>query len=200
MNIDHKIITDAVACLILGMTIAITSSHGNQRSIGQSVHRAYEPASILLDVNLRKDTLSLFFFISPEATTAITRQPLHSLARYLKEFTPLVTLPGDAQCRQTQKQFLVEPPDMPYPMTESTSADTSPREINGYLEYECQSPENLSHFTFLGFGAIPDLRHTSVWLVSDHWQNKQQLSPEQKNVQLQKPSATSDFLPDFFHD
>lgn len=193
MNIHHKAVT---VCLILGMTI--TSSHGKDRSIGQNVHRAYEPASMLLDVNLQKDTLNLFLSISPEAATTITTLPPGSLARYLQEFTPLVTLPEDAQCRQTQKQFLVDPVDRPYLKAESLTAQLS--EINGYLEYECHHPENLSHFTFLGFEAIPDLKHTSVWLVSDNWQSKQQLSQKQKEVQLQKQPAKSDFLPDFFND
>ncbi|WP_257293491.1 DUF2796 domain-containing protein [Endozoicomonas sp. YOMI1] len=197
MNIHHKVVT---SCLVLGMTMAITSSHGKDRSIGQNVHRAYEPASILLDINLQQDTLSLFLSISPEAATTITKLPLGSLVQHLQEFTSLVTLPEDAQCRQTQKHFLVEPADMPYHRAESLSAQASRREINGYLEYECQNPENLSHFTFLVFDAIPDLKHTSVWLISDNWQSKQQLSREQKVVQLQKQPAKSDFLPDFFND
>ncbi|MBO9481391.1 MULTISPECIES: DUF2796 domain-containing protein [Gammaproteobacteria] len=195
MNIHHKAVT---ACLILSLTVAITSSHGKDRAIGQNIHRAYEPASMLLDVNLQQDTLNLFLSISPEAASTITTLPPGALARSLQEFTPLVTLPDDAQCRQTQKQFLVEPEDSPDLKAELLAAQLS--EINGYLEYECQHPENLSHFTFLAFEAIPDLKHTSVWLVSDNWQSKQQLSQKQQEVQLQKQPAKSDFLPDFFND
>ncbi|MGI2029991.1 ZrgA family zinc uptake protein [Endozoicomonas acroporae] len=192
MNIHHKAVT---ASLILGLTVAITSSHGKDRSIGQNIHRAYEPASMLLDVNLQQDTLNLFLSISPEAANTITTLPPGALARSLQEFNPLVNLPDDAQCRQTQKQFLVEPVDS-YLKAELLAAQLS--EINGYLEYECQHPENLSHLSFLAFEAIPDLKHTSVWLVSDNWQSKQRLSQKQQEVQLQP--AKSHFLPDFFND
>ena len=200
MNSHHKVITEVTFYIILGTAITIAASHAKGHSFGQNVHRAYEPASILLDINLQRDTLSLFLSISPEAANTITKLPLHSLARYLKEFTPLVRLPEDADCRQTQKQFLVEPVNIPYLKAESLSANSSPKEISGYLEYECQNPENLSHFKFLGFEAIPDLKHTSVWLISDSWQSKQQLSQEQREVQLKKEQDMTDFLLDFFND
>ncbi|WP_257263928.1 hypothetical protein [Endozoicomonas sp. ONNA2] len=193
MNIHHKLVTVG---LILGIAIAITSSHGEVR---QNIHRAYEPASMALDINLQGGTLSLFLYISPEAAAAITRLPLVSLASHLQEFTPLITLPADAQCRQLQKQFLVEPTDTPYPGAESLLAPHSLKEINGYLEYECHTPENLSHLIFLGFKAIPDLKHTSVWLISDNWQNKQHLSQEYKEVQLKKQPRKRGFL-NFFND
>ncbi|WP_163372549.1 ZrgA family zinc uptake protein [Endozoicomonas acroporae] len=192
MSIHHKAVT---ASLILGLTVTITSSHGEDGSIGQNINRAYEPASMLLDVNLQQDALNLFLSISPEAANTITTLPPDALARSLQEFTPLVTLPDDAQCRQTQKQFLVEPVDSPDLKGELLAAQLS--EINGYLEYKCQHPENLSHLSFLAFEAIPDLKHTSVWLVSDNWQSKQRLSQKQQEVQLQP--VKSDFLPDFFN-
>ncbi|USE37851.1 DUF2796 domain-containing protein [Endozoicomonas sp. SCSIO W0465] len=198
MNPGHKVIVGITFCLILVTTIAITASHAKDHAIGNHVHRAYEPAAIFLDVNLRKDTLSLFLSISPEAATVITQRPLGSLARYLKAFTPLVTLPEDAQCRQSQQQFFVEPTDVLLLKSDSLSAPANPREISGYLEYECQHPENLSHFTFLGFEAMPDLKHTSVWLISDNWQSKQRLNQDHQKVQLKKQQDMTDFFVDFF--
>ena len=57
MNSHHKVITEVTFYIILGTAITIAASHAKGHSFGQNVHRAYEPASILLDINLQRDTL-----------------------------------------------------------------------------------------------------------------------------------------------
>ncbi|KEI72875.1 ZrgA family zinc uptake protein [Endozoicomonas elysicola] len=185
---------EVVTMLLLVMTFSVLPAHAEESAPGQRLHRAYEPASIQLDINLQRETLSLFLSMNPEAARTITRKPIHSLANHLNEFSPLATLPDDAGCKQTQKQFLVEPADSLSPSTNSPATTIISQQITGYLEYECENPEELSHLKFRGFKAMPGLKHASVWLISDSWQSKQQLSQKQKRVQLQKKRSLTHIL------
>ncbi len=185
---------DIVRMFLLAITFTVLPTHAEESAPKQRLHRAYEPASIQLDINLQQETLSLFFSMNPEAASTITRKPIHSLAKYLNEFSPLATLPDDAGCKQTQKQFLVEPADSLSASTNSPATTIIAQQITGYLEYECENPEELSYLKFRGFKAMPGLKHASVWLISDSWQSKQQLSQKQKRVQLQKKQSLTHIL------
>ncbi len=162
---------EIVTMLLLAITFTVLPAHAEESSPRQRLHWAYEPASIQLDINLQQETLSLFLSMNSEAARAITRKPIHSLANHLSEYTPLATLPDDAGCKQTQKRFLVEPTGSHSPSTNAIPTTIISQQITGYLEYECENPEELSHLKFLGFKAMPGLKHASVWLISDSWQS-----------------------------
>ncbi len=200
MNCFRKRVRRAFSSLLPVMVASLLSIGAVESAPKQRLHRAYEPASIQLDINLQENSLSLFISMSSEAVTAITTKTVHSLVDQLNEFTPLAVLPEDADCKQTQKQFISESAILPSMNTEPHPQSTTSQQVTGYLEYECESPENLSHLKFRGFKAIPGLKHASVWLISDNWQSKQQLNQKQKVIQLQKKRRLIHFLLELFTD
>lgn len=184
--------------LIVIFTALAFSTYAVESAPRQRLHRAYEPASIQLDINLQQKTLSLFLSMNSEAANAITKQSTESLLSHLNEFAPLATIPEEANCQQTQKQFLVDIVKNHSLTTESSIKSSDRQQITGYMEYQCQNPDSLSHLQFHGFKAMPGLKHTSVWLISDHWQSKQQLSKNHQRIQLQKKRGLTHFLLNLF--
>ncbi|MFK0570144.1 DUF2796 domain-containing protein [Endozoicomonas sp.] len=337
-------VKEGITSLLLIITFTTLFTHSAESAPRQRLHRAYEPAAIQLDINLQQETLSLFLSMNPEAARAITQQSIDSFISHLNQFAPLITVPEDAQCQQTQKQFLIEnsvgnsgensghpqitagnsghpqitggenpgqnpgqnpegnsghpqitgnpghpenPAENPghpenpaknsghpqitggenpgqnpegnsgHPQItgnsghlENSGHPENPAEnpghphitggqnptenpghpqigknpghpqiiggknpghpqikgqnpghpqITGYLEYQCQNPESLTWLQFHGFKAMPGLKHASVWLISDHWQSKQQLSNNQERIQLQKKRGLTHFLMNLFN-
>lgn len=149
------------------------------------LYRAFEPASANLDINLHKESLSLFLTFNNQAAQVISGKHPVLWATELDDISHWLDLPRRAQCQLKRKQFLAEPPGIPLPYEDQPthhSSETSLLQVSGYIEYRCQQPEHLTFADFMGFRGIPKWKAVSVWLITDHWQTKQSLRSGRERI------------------
>ena len=128
------------------------------------LHRAVEPAQILLDVTLKENNLTLFLTI-PEASTPLLT-PEKDIASLLTDSGNVWHPDPEAECSlNSHRIFRHQPGD-----SEKTSGG-----VQGFYDFECKNPHSLLSIRPALQAALPGLKQLNIWLTTDQWQNKQSL-------------------------
>ncbi|UYM15727.1 ZrgA family zinc uptake protein [Endozoicomonas euniceicola] len=139
------------------------------------LHRAVEPAQIIVDVSLKKENLTLFISIPILSVAHLTAQTDYkSLTQQLRQSTSLWETPVKARCSPVNHRlFITSQPD---------SNDTSA--IEGFFDFNCKEPEQLLTITPRLATVLPGLKVINLWVTTDHWQHKKNLVLPDGIIQL----------------
>lgn len=145
------------------------------------VHRAVEPAQILLDVSLKENALTLYLTIPGSVIPFLAPHQSPQAISDLLAITPnLWTTQEQARCTLTNHKIFTG--------SHNTPEDTFP-DIDGFFAFDCRSPQYLSSISPQLQTPLPGLKLINIWLTTDRWQNKQSLVLPEGVIKLKPESS-----------
>ena len=156
-NVWYKKAAVFIATLLLSLTVYA----------GPVIHRAVEPAQMLLDITLKESNLTLYLTISASASPLLVSNNEHKdIVSLLTEASDLWLPDAGAACTlSSHRVFHSE-----HEATEEIRGD-----IQGFYDFNCLNPQSLYSVRPNVLNTLPGLKQLNIWLTTDSWQNKQSL-------------------------
>lgn len=117
------------------------------------IHRAVEPAQVMLDITQNNHQLTLYLSI-PVWLTAGT--PLHALTERADEHW---NINEQARCVLRNKRLFTH--------------EENTKNVQVVYGFECQAPQLLQHIEPQLQSLLPALKQINAWVSTEHLQNKQ---------------------------
>ncbi|MGY0216139.1 ZrgA family zinc uptake protein [Endozoicomonadaceae bacterium StTr2] len=153
--------------LLTAAVVIIFASTGLQAE--SVLHRAIDPSRINLDINLSASQLDIFYEIAPQSVPLLSEQKsAEALIKRLNNAQPLIKPTPAAECTETVLHLLPAPNNA----------------ITGYQSLTCNHPEKLKSIQLELHQALPGLHEVDVWLITDKWQTRQLVQPEQQTLTI----------------
>ena len=128
------------------------------------IHRAVEPAQVMLDITQNNHQLTLYLSI-PVWLTAGT--PLQALTEHAAEHW---NINEQARCALRNKQFFTN--------------EEQPKYVQVVYGFECQAPQLLQYIESQLQSLLPALKQINAWVSTDHVQSKQVVNVPQHVIHL----------------
>ena len=121
------------------------------------VHRAVEPAQVMLDVTLHDSELTLLLSIPAISLlwNASSETP-QTLVEHLRKPTMHWAINKKARCSVLNRRIFLTGPD-----------------IQVIYEFACQASDHLAHIRPEIQAFLPGLKQINTWVSTDSWQSKQ---------------------------
>ncbi len=123
------------------------------------VHRAVEPAQVMLDVTVHDSELTLL--LSIPATSLLwnaSGETPQTLVEHLRKPAVHWTINNKARCSVLNKRIFLTGPD-----------------IQVIYEFVCQAADHLAHIRPEIQVFLPGLKQINTWVSTDSWQSKQMI-------------------------
>ncbi len=148
-------------CVFLGLFCLIP-----QPCFAQPViHRAIEPAQVLLDLVLKEQNLTLYLTIPGSALPLLSSSKNNNeLVNHLNETHSLWQINPEAQCTLASQRIITTP---------GNNQKHGNTDIQGFFDFNCQSPTAIESITPNLEKTLPGVKQLNLWLTTDDWQNKQ---------------------------
>ncbi|AMO55953.1 hypothetical protein GZ77_07380 [Endozoicomonas montiporae] len=161
--------------LLLPLLLA-TAFTLNNASAAPVIHRAIEPAQILLDITLTKNNLTLFLRV-PEQSLGLLApdEPQQSIAQRLTDTPNLWHTSPKAECSLSSHRIF---------QNQSDDSNESSGDVEGFYDFHCQTPQALKSVQSDLQTALPGLKQMNIWLTTDFWQNKQTLTLPENRITI----------------
>ena len=131
------------------------------------IHRAVEPAQILLDITLNEKSLTLYLTIPGSAAELLSSDKNHSkITSLLTEAENLWTLPPEAECTLKSRRVF---------SNINTNSEQVSGKIQGFFDFYCSAPESIHSIKPELNKVFPGLKQLNIWITTDSWQNKQSI-------------------------
>ena len=141
------------------------------------IHRAVEPAQMLLDITLKEQSLTLFLTI-PAISLPLLAPDGHqnNMTSLLTDSPNLWLTNPEAGCTlNSHRIFQGHTDDNLHP-----SGD-----VQGFYDFSCLKPKSLVSIRPDLQAALPGLKQLNIWLTTEHWQNKQSLTLPDNTIVIQ---------------
>ena len=159
-------------CLLISLA-SMSSLHAEP-----VLHRAVEPAQILLDITLKEKNLTLFLTIPTTSASLLT--PEDDIASLLTRSANLWRTDPKAECTLNNHRIF---------QNQQNNDEQPLPDVQGFYDFECRNPQSLFSIRPDLHSTLPGLKQLNVWVTTDHWQNKQSLKvPESATIMIQPGS------------
>ncbi|MET4694940.1 ZrgA family zinc uptake protein [Endozoicomonas lisbonensis] len=134
---------------------------------GPVIHRAVEPAQMLLDITLKESSLTLYLTIPASASSLLVTNHEHKdIVNLLTETQDLWLPDTGAGCTLSSQRVF---------HSEHEAAEEMLGDIQGFYDFNCLNPQSLHSIRPNVLNTLPGLKQLNIWLTTDSWQNKQSL-------------------------
>lgn len=123
------------------------------------LHRAVEPAHVMLDVTVQNNNLTLFLSI-----------PLASLPSLSPDVTPQTLI---AHLHRPKMHWSISNKAKCSAQNRRVFPGTTDQEVQVVYEYSCQAAHHLDHIRSRLQVVLPGLKQINAWVSMDSWQSKQ---------------------------
>ncbi len=142
------------------------------------VHRAVEPAQVLLDVSMQQNQLALYLTIPASALEWVAPNTVaKSLADQLQGSLWSWSMNEDAGCTLRNHRVFMQAA----PTLDNGSAKNS---IQSIYEFHCLDIDQLNQLEFDVQEGLPGLKQVNAWISTPDWQNKQLLTLPERVLYL----------------
>lgn len=146
------------------------------------IHRAVEPAQIMLDITLKESILTLYLTIPASAyPLLVENRKQEKTVSLLAKASDLWLPDPDAECALSSQRIfyngfnVVEDSKAAKNSKAAKDSKEAQGNIQGFYDFNCLNPMSLYAIRPNILSALPGLKQLNIWLTTDNWQNKQSL-------------------------